>query len=280
MSADAIDSLVVFTGRGGSGTRLLSQLAAELGIFIGNRMNPSGDSTEWVELIYRMAIEVEGAQRLPSDRRYRDALRAKAAEVLRTAPARSAATWGLKLPEAMLILPLLADAFPASKVVHLTRHPVSASLMKPHLTSRPDTALGMAMLPNAYRYSKRDASLLEADEPYVHNACSWNYQVRRVVDYGRGVLRDARYLEVRYEDLCADPASAASLAGSFVGCAGVASGASIEVDSTRIAPWDSDDPRIETIREICGETAGLLGYSLAGDASLRLTERASAQKRE
>lgn len=34
---DAIDAPVLLTGRGGSGTRLISQLAAEAGIFIGKQ---------------------------------------------------------------------------------------------------------------------------------------------------------------------------------------------------------------------------------------------------
>jgi Sulfotransferase family len=277
MPSDAIDGVVILTGRGGSGTRLLSQLADELGIFIGNRRNQSGDSMEWVEIIYRMAVEVEQAQQLPSQPRYRRVLRDKAEQVLKADAARGTTLWGLKLPETMLVLPLLIDAFPQAKVVHLIRHPISSSLRRTHMTSRPDTLVGAATLPNAYRYSKRDVALLETDEPYVHNACAWNYQVRRVIDYARIALAD-KYLEIRYEEMCSDPSAAVSRAGSFLGCAARAS--SIAVDSARVAGWDPDDPRIETIYEICGETAALLGYSFDEDALRRLRRGESAQKRE
>jgi len=33
------------------------------------------------------------------------------------------------------------------------------------------------------------------------------------------------------------------------------------VDTERIATWESDDPRVEDIWSLCGETAALLGYA-------------------
>src|ERR1700741_5203529 len=205
MEPGALDTAVVFTGRGGSGTRLLSQLAAQTGIFIGNGLNKSGDSVEWVDLIYRMVVEAGGGHDLPSGARYRQRLRDRATEILERASPQWLPRWGLKLPEAMLVLPLLIDAFPSAKVVHLTRHPISSSLRRTHMTSRLDNAVGAVTLPAAYRYAKRDPALITTDEPYLHNACSWNFQVTRVVHYGRGALGDERYLEIGYEDMCAEP---------------------------------------------------------------------------
>src|SRR5690348_2568875 len=88
MTSPALDDVVLFTGRGGSGTRLLSQLAEELGIFIGNKVNRSGDSVEWVEPVYRMAIESATSIELPSGSRYRTTLREKAAQILDAAAQR------------------------------------------------------------------------------------------------------------------------------------------------------------------------------------------------
>ena len=56
---------VVAIGRGGSGTRLLSLALQEHGIFLGNQLNESHDSTEWVDLIYKLAIE-KLTNKLPS----------------------------------------------------------------------------------------------------------------------------------------------------------------------------------------------------------------------
>jgi len=257
--AEPLDAPVLFTGRGGSGTRLLSQLAHAAGIFIGNRLNKSGDSTEWVRLIYRIVVEAGGARDLPSGSRYKQEIRAKAAEVLGERSARPAA-WGLKLPEAMLVLPLLIDAFPQAKVVHLIRHPVSSSLRRTHMTSRLNNPVGAVALPAAYRYSGRDVGLIATDEPYLHNACSWNFQVTRIARYARETLDRGRYLEVRYEDVCAHPSRVVAGLRSFLG-AGHGSEASLEVDLSRTGGWDPLDPRVESIWGLCGVTAALLGYS-------------------
>ena len=269
MPADAVDAVVLFTGRGGSGTRLLSQLAEEAGIFIGNQVNKSGDSTEWARLIYRMAVEAGGGHDLPSGSRYRREIRARAGQILDQAPSRASPQWGLKLPETMLVLPLLIDAFPRAKVVHLTRHPISSSLRRTHMTSRLNNPVGAIALPAAYRYSKRDIGQIATDEPYMHNACSWNFQVTRVARYAREVLGHGRYLEITYEDVCTEPSRFVALVRSFLGCAEVRGGTSIPVDLTRIGDWDPHDPRAGAIWDVCGETAALLGYRREPAGSIR-----------
>ena len=261
MLSDAIDAAVLFTGRGGSGTRLLSQLAAELGIFIGNRTNKSGDSTEWVGLIYRLVVEEGGGAQLPAGARSRAEIRAKAGQILDRAPPRESLLWGFKLPETMLVLPLLIDAFPHAKVVHLTRHPVSSSLRRTHMTSRLDNPIGAVALPAAYRYADRDAGEIATDAPYLHNAYAWNFQVSRIVRYARDVLGPARYLDIRYEDVCAQPDGVLALVQSYLGFADERATTSIQVDNSRAGGWDPRDPRVETVWEICGETAALLGYT-------------------
>ena len=275
---NALGAPVIFTGRGGSGTRLLSQLADELGLFIGNRVNRSGDSIEWVPLIYRMAVQSAVSPELPLGSRYRSEILAQADNVLHAAQERAPRAWGLKLPEAMLVLPLLIDAFPQAKVVHLTRHPIAASLRRTHMTSRMDNAVGAATLPNAYRDASRDPGSIPADEPYVHNACSWRYQVSRVVRYGRDALGAERYLELRYEDVCNDTAASIARVRAFIGHSGEGRAGAVAVDPSRVGGWDRSDPRVRTVWEICGETAALLGYNLEQDAAG--TDGGSAQQRE
>jgi len=262
-----IDAVVLFTGRGGSGTRLLSQLAAAAGIFIGNHVNQSGDAIEWVDLIYRMVVE-QGSQRdLPSGSQYRRDIRARAAQILGDAPQPRSGVWGLKLPETMLVLPLLLDAFPHAQVVHLTRHPVSSSLRRTHMTSRFDNAVGTVALPAAYRYAHRDVGQIATDEPYLHNAYAWHFQVTRVVHYARDVLAQAQYLAIKYEDVCAQPERVFALVQAYLGCADEPAATSIQVDLARTGRWDPLDPRVQTICDICGQTAALLGYTreLASD---------------
>jgi hypothetical protein len=258
--ADAIDAVVLFTGRGGSGTRLLSQLAAEAGIFIGNHLNTSGDSIEWVDLIYRMIVEAGRHGDLPSGSQYRGEIRARAEQILGQVPSREPRLWGVKLPEMMLILPLLIDAFPDAKVVHLTRHPVSSSLRRTHMTSRLTNAVGATALPAAYRYSNRDPAQIGSDETYLHNACAWNFQVTRVVRYAADVLGEPNYLELKYEDLCAEPNRVLARVRSYLGWT-EGPETSLQVDLSRVRGWDPGDPRVQAIWDICGKTAALLGYA-------------------
>jgi hypothetical protein len=258
--SEAIEAPVLLTGRGGSGTRLLSQIAAETGIFIGSRINKSGDSTEWVKLIYRIAIETGGERELPAGSRFREDIRAHAGHFLDQDAARHARLWGLKLPETMLVLPLLIDAFPRAKVVHLIRHPISSSLRRTHMTSRLNNPIGAVALPAAYRYTKRDVARIATDDPYLHNAYSWNFQVTRVAHYARESLGENRYFEVAYEDLCTEPSRVVASLRSFLGCGPDVSDTSIPVDWSRIGGWDRGDPRADAIWELCGTTAALLGY--------------------
>lgn len=267
MMLAALDAVVLFTGRGGSGTRLLSQLAADASIFIGNHVNNSGDSTEWIDLIYRMVVETGSRCDLPSGSHYRREIRTTAEQILGKAPPRNSESWGLKLPESMLVLPLLIDAFPRAKVVHLTRHPVSSSLRRTHMTSRLDNPVGAVALPAAYQYSSRDVEQIATDEPYLHNAYSWNFQVARVLHYAREALGEARYLEVKYEDLCARPDRVFAVVRSYLGHVDHRAGTSIQVDPTRAGTWDLRDARVQTIWEICRKTAELLGYTRVPDGS-------------
>lgn len=258
--SETIDSPVLLTGRGGSGTRLLSQAAAEAGIFIGSRINKSGDSTEWAKLIYRMSAEAGGQRELPAGSRYREEIRARAAQFLDQDAARNAPLWGLKLPEAMLVLPLLVDAFPDAKVVHLVRHPISSSLRRTHMTSRMNNPIGAVALPAAYRFANRDVGHIATDDPFLHNAYSWNFQVTRVARYARESLSESRYLEVAYEDLCTEPSRAVGAVRAFLGRKDRLPETSIPVDLSRTGSWDPDDPRADSIWTLCSDTATLLGY--------------------
>jgi len=278
--SDPLDAAVVFTGRGGSGTRLLSQLADEVGAFLGNAINRSGDSIEWVDLVYRLAIAAAVSPELPTGSRHREAIRAEAARILGAAGTPKPPLWGLKLPEAMLILPLLVDAFPQGRVVHMTRHPIASALRRTHMTSRMNNAIGGATLPNAYRYVNRDVAAIARDEPYLHNACTWNYQVRRALEYGRAALGPERYLEVRYEDVCADPAAGIAQLRAFLGRPRGGRTGSVAVDPSRIGGWDPDDPRVAAIWGICGDTAALLGYTLDEGASPRRRDARSGEQRQ
>jgi hypothetical protein len=255
---------VILLGRGGSGTRLLAQLALSLGTFLGNELNASHDSVEWVETLYDLAIENLTAD-VPSgstrDRYWHNRLRRRASEILASGRCDPASLWGWKLPETMLILPQALRAFPRARVVHLVRHPVTSALRRTHVTSRLDNPVGRAVLPAAYRACGLDPDNIERDEPYIHNAVTWAYQVGGVLDTLRSMSVTEGWLQFRYEDICINSAEAQKRLTAFLGTAAPMTGPP-EIDVSRTGDLRADDGKTERIWSICGGLAFELGYEL------------------
>lgn len=198
-----LDRPIILLGRGGSGTRVLSEAAQHAGVFLGNDINISGDSVEWVRPIYDLTIDVCGGKTASPDAR--DRLRNHARDILEGGAWTPSQPWGWKLPETMLILPQVLEAFPAARVVHLVRHPVTMSLRRTHMTSRLDNPVGRSVLKASYRDIGRPVEMIETDEYWQHNAVSWLYQVRRVMRQGRDLMSPGDYMEQGFEDFCTAP---------------------------------------------------------------------------
>src|SRR5205085_9525705 len=114
-----VSSPVILLGRGGSGTRLLSEMARELGVFLGTELNVSGDSLEWTDTVYKLAIEatvtgIESGSR--DDLEWRETLRSLAARVLERGHVDPSQPWGWKLPETTLAIEVVLRAFPGARV--------------------------------------------------------------------------------------------------------------------------------------------------------------------
>jgi hypothetical protein len=255
---------VILLGRGGSGTRLLAQLALSTGMFVGNKLNTSHDSVEWVETVYDLAIEAvtEGvASGSARDLYWRGRLRGRASEILASGRHDPTSLWGWKLPETMLVLPQALRAFPRARVVHLVRHPVTSALRRTHMTSRLDNPVGRAVLPVAYHAYGLDPDNIEHDEPYIRNAVTWAYQVGGVLDTLRAMSPTEGWLQFRYEEVCAAPAEAQKRLTVFLGTAAPTAGPP-EIDVSRIGDFRADDDKTERIWAICGGLAAELGYEL------------------
>ncbi len=256
---------VVLLGRGGSGTRLLSELARGLGVFLGNEINVSGDSVEWVDTIYPLAIEAMECFGRPSaeraDARARR-LRRHAAKIVPAEGGTRAAAWGWKLPETMLIVSDVARAFPQARFVHLVRHPTTSSLRRTHMTSRPDNPIGTAVLCAAYRERGRDPDQAARDDDSVRNALTWDFQVRHVTDALAALPRTAAGLVLRYEDLCASPGGAGKQLARFLSLSeAVPQDALPAIEPDRMGTPSFGDARAAAVWSICGATAARLGYS-------------------
>lgn len=252
------DAPAILLGRGGSGTRLLSQLATGSGLFLGNSLNYQGDSLEWVELIYRMVRETRGGANESTVADYRTELRENARRVLTTRS--DLVGWGLKLPETMVVLPALLAAFPRAKIVHLVRHPVSSSLRRTHMASRLDNEVGKAVLPAAYAAVGRSLDLLRTDDSWIHNALTWRYQVEKVLGE-LSYLEADRQLQLKYEEICADPETPLSRLQRHLGLDPRPLPPGFKIDADRTGTWEPDDPRAPIVWSFCGEIAARLGYS-------------------
>ncbi len=255
-------SPIIFSGRGGSGTRLLSELALASGVFLGNRLNRSKDSTEWVDLFYEMAIghtrEKNGSNGQES-KDWQKLLMARAQDVLAQGKWKHGQSWGWKLPESMLLVPQLFEVFTHAKFVHLVRHPVDSSLRRTHMTSRNDNPVGRVVLNAAYETLGFSPLKIRDDKEHVHNAISWLYQVGMVTDFARRQLSAKQYLEIKYEDVCENPDAALSRLAEFIGFHGdLQPVAGVEFDRVRI--FALDDPRIDEVWKLCAETAQKLAY--------------------
>jgi sulfotransferase family protein len=253
---------VILLGRGGSGTRILSQFGVANGVFIGNEVSASGDSLEWVDTIYGLAIECATlgvTAGSPRDALWRDRLRRQAALVLARANRAPDDLWGWKLPETMLALPLVLRAFARARIIHLVRHPLTSALRRTHMTSRLDNPIGRAVLPAAYRASGLDPAQIVRDDEYVHNAVTWNFQLRNVLDAIDEAGAGRRVLQIHYEDCCADPAAAQKRVGRFLGTQALGVSAPV-IDRARTHADRFADDRIDRIWSICGATASRIGY--------------------
>lgn len=260
-----VDAPIILLGRGGSGTRMLSETVQTLGVFLGNRVNATGDSIEWVEPLYELAIERLGSDVPASgerDRYWRNRLRQVAADVLTTGHGQASDSWGWKLPETMMTLAPILEAFPGACVIHLVRHPVPSALRRTHMTSRMDNPIGRAVLPAAYRFCGLDPSGLSHDEIYVHNAATWAFQLSAVLD----LLRTSKppVLQIFYEDMCLNPRDTRTRIANFLNLDVPVGSIVPDVDVTRTNDGLFSDERARFVWSICGRVASALGYDASG----------------
>lgn len=249
----ASEPLLLATGRGGSGTRLLSDLLLELGVDLGERLNPMGDSIQWADLVYEISLgQLEEHPR---------ALRGDWATLLRQRAdalgSGQRGIWGFKLPELMLMLEVALEAWPKTKIVHLVRHPLDVCLRRTHMTSRLNNPIGRATLDAAYQHLALQTSP-EEDESWWHNAVSWRFQLELMQSAKQ--IFPGRIIELRFEDLCAQPYLCMDRLHAQFGLKSQVF--ELPLQTARLGGWEYGDVRVERLWELCGELAGTYEYSL------------------
>ena len=198
-----LDKPVILIGRGGSGTRLLSTLCQDLGLFLGNKLNCSGDSLEMVMPIYQSIIEKYRSKTQWQRQHIIQRLRCEAANML-IKNRRLNRTWGFKLPESILLLPELRTAFPNARFLHIVRDPLTCCLRRTHLTARLDNYIGRISLPIAYDYVGRPRQQILVDSPALHMAYTTIHQLDIVTSHLSEMNHDQN-LHIRLEDILKEP---------------------------------------------------------------------------
>ena len=214
--SDRLSTPIVLLARGGGGSRLLSVLAADAGVFMGSRLNPSGDAVDMVQPVYRTVL---------ARHRYADSglvpefvreMRLGAMRLLGDGGETGA--WGFKLPEALLVLDEILEAFPQARFVHMVRDPLATCLRRTHMTARFDNQVGQASLLAAYRALGRDPRQLANDPEAVRMAVTTVHQVGGALDWTRA-LPPERLLQIRFEDVLRDPGGILAQLGAWLGSA-------------------------------------------------------------
>jgi hypothetical protein len=129
------------------------------------------------------------------------------------------------------------------------------------MTSRTSNPVGSAVLNAAYRSVGRDIALIESDGEYRNNALSWLYQVKSVAQFCRENLRSEQYLDIRFEDFCADPEKSSSRIVSFLGLTDSVLALDSNFDPTRATAWNTQsDEDAAWVWDQCGSVAAEFGY--------------------
>ncbi len=259
VSDDVLNSPVIITGRGGSGTRLLSKLMQGIDLFVGNEINKTEDSVEWVAPIYDLITNSISLKNNNFNQLHIDRLRANAKNILYRRSA-SNAPWGFKLPETMLCLPELLKAFPNAKVIHLVRHPISISFRRSHMTSRLDNPIGRSVLGEAYKALNLDAGTMKTKGDYFNNAVSWVYQLMGALDFIENNLPASNVLQIKYESLANDTDNVLTFICNFLNLP-MQQGPKLSVDATRLNMQHDSSPEVDEIWSLCEGVASRIGYS-------------------
>lgn len=259
-----IQAPLVLIGRGGSGTRLFSEVFLNAGVFFGSEINPTNDSMEWRDVIYEAAITkleenipLGDLSKFGSVKRFRE----NAAKVLSQRPENSV-HWGWKLPETMFVLPEVLKAFPEARIVHVVRHPVTCCIRKRHVTSDPNHRVGKSVLRAAYPNAGVAREQTDLNEGIMHNSVSWLYQVAAVQEIGEKMANSFQLTVVRYEDLFDDWDQVASSLSAAIGVPASQLNRPV-LEEGRRQQFQLPDSRVEKVWELCGEVAVKFGYRIS-----------------
>jgi hypothetical protein len=242
---------IVVGATGGSGTRVLARLLKDGGVYIGSDLNPYEDqlafgsfSDRWIDVVEGIAGEVDPE----TCRAMRDELRTILESDYAATPD-GKGRWGWKEPRSIYLLPFFDTSMPSLRFVHFVRD-----------------GRDMAFSENQNQLVKHGPAILRADQAKLRKPMKsialWSSINSRAADYGETSMGD-RYLRVRFEDLCSDPAETARRVYRFLGLPGdPGDAARAEVAPPKtLGRWRDEKPaRIRELEEIAAPVLTRFGY--------------------
>jgi hypothetical protein len=219
-------------------------------MFVGTNLNAHEDAVEfgefsdrWIDTWLRRdgAVDAETSEAMRVD--IEDLVRRHCTDLPDGAP------WGWKEPRSIYLIPFYAEVMPAFRFVHFVRdgRDMAFSDNQNQLIKHGDAALGSSM---------------DGQARPLRSIALWNAVNLQAADFGESVLGD-RYLRLRFEDLCSDPAGTARKVYDFFGLSGDAEAVGrVEVSPPKtLGRWMSEKPEtIRALQEIAGPALARFGY--------------------
>jgi len=201
---------------GGSGTRVVAKILRRAGLYTGEKLNPYEDAVELGFYSDRWINRYVAAGELPEDMRgeMEADLRTVLADHATGLPG-SAVAWGWKEPRSIYLLRFWNESMPTVRYLHFMRdgRDMAFSENQQQLSKHGDMVLG-----DEFRKAKTP----------TRSIAVWTRVNLAAADYGEREL-GSRYLRVRFEDLCAEPAATVAQIYDHFGLDGDAEEAASEV---------------------------------------------------
>lgn len=235
-------SPLVIGGTGGSGTRLVAQIARLAGRYMGDDRSEAEDSRLFAGFDWKWGLRyLQSGSSAAMEQEFEEVL----ASHLENRP--DGLSWGWKCPHSYLLIPFLRSQFPRMKFIHVIRDGRDMAFSENQM--------------QALHYGSR--LLPHPNEPQaVGSAAWWSWANLRARDASKALGAD--YLLVRLEDLCANRDSAAKVL-EFCGHENVnhdlPATAALVTRPDSLGRWRSRDPiLVRRVEAACSPALWDFGY--------------------
>ena len=236
---------------GGSGTRVVALMIRRAGLYTGSELNESEDAWKLGEYSDRWVNTYLGHRSTGLPRDVEDAMLDDLSTVLaeHCAPLRARpGPWGWKEPRSIYLLPFLRRHLRGLRFLHVVRDGRDMALSENQ---------------NQLRKHGEAAPIPEGLAPAPRSIALWSWVNLEAKRFGEEEL-GARYLRIRFEELCERPTEVTSRILGFLGLEGDAADLAHEVaPPSSLARWRAADPAVVAELERVGSEALVeLGYDV------------------